>query len=246
MRPPTSRRGAAGNLSVYGLALDRGSGQWLPSEVCEKFPVVTRLTVSSRRGFLRRKRLSFDVFGTCWHRQRGIAAAIALTIFGLRPTHLKNNHTAMRIIRYSYPNARRSALAPAFSRAPWSGLETEIDQLFETALGDFANQTSATRFPVDLYQDKDHTYVRAELPGVNRDDINVEVVDGYLTITANRKSAKSGSEQNTESFSLSRSLELPDEVQTEQISAAYENGVLTVTLPKREEAKPRKISVNVK
>jgi HSP20 family protein len=153
----------------------------------------------------------------------------------------------MRIIRYSYPNSRRAALAPAFSRAPWSGLETEIDQLFENALGAFSsNQASATRFPVDLYQDKDHTYVRAELPGVNREDVNVEIVDGYLTISANRKSSNDANAQSDQSFSLTRSLELPDEVQADQITATYENGVLTVTLPKREEAKPKKISVNVK
>ena len=152
----------------------------------------------------------------------------------------------MRIVRYSYPNSRRSAVASAFPRAPWSGLETEIDRLFENALGDFAGAPPGTsRFPVDLFEDKDHTYVRAELPGVNREDVNVEVVDGYLTITANRKTpaADGGAE---ESFSLSRSLELPEKVQADQISAAYENGVLTVTLPKREEAKPRKISVSVK
>jgi HSP20 family protein len=152
----------------------------------------------------------------------------------------------MRIIRYSYPNSRRSAVAPAFSRAPWSGLETEIDRLFETALGDFADPASSTRFPVDLYQDKDHTYVRAELPGVSREDVNVEIVDGYLTITANRKSATEKDRQPESTLSLTRSLELPDQVQTDQISANYENGVLTVTLPKREEAKPKKISVSVK
>ena len=63
--------------------------------------------------------------------------------------------------------------AAGFQRSPWSGLETEIDRLFDTALGDFTAGASATRFPVDLYEDKDNTYVRAELPGVVRDDINV-------------------------------------------------------------------------
>lgn len=152
----------------------------------------------------------------------------------------------MRIVRYSYPNTRHQTFGPGFTRAPWSGLETEIDRLFETALGEFAGSaTDSTRFPVDLFEDKERTYVRAELPGVNREDVNVEVVDGYLNISATRKTAggESGAE---ESFSLSRSLQLPDEVQADQITAAYENGILTVTLPKREEAKPRKITVNVK
>ena len=149
----------------------------------------------------------------------------------------------MRLVRYTYPNYR--SLAPAWgslARSPWAGLESEIDRLFETALGDFATET---RFPVDLYEDKDNTFVRAELPGVNRDDINVEVVDDYLTITAARKTTAADG-KGEESFSFSRSVSLNDAVQADKVGATYENGVLTVTLPKREEAKPKKISVAVK
>jgi HSP20 family protein len=97
---------------------------------------------------------------------------------------------------------------------------------------------------LDLYDDKDHTYVRAELPGVSREDINVEVVDDYLTIAATRKIPGTDG-QAEQSFSFSRSVSIPTEVQADKISAAYENGVLTVTLPKREETKPKKISVAV-
>ncbi len=159
----------------------------------------------------------------------------------------------MRLVRYTYPSYRR--LSPVFSgltRSPWSGLESEIDRLFTSALGDFAGAVPSTRFPVDLYEDKDNTYVRAELPGVNRDDINVEVVDGYLTVTAARKTpaadgSSTGSGQAKEqSFSFSRSVSVGDTVQADKVSAAYENGVLIVTLPKREEAKPKKITVAVK
>jgi HSP20 family protein len=152
----------------------------------------------------------------------------------------------MRIVRYANPSYR--SLAPAlggFARSPWSGLETEIDRLFETALGDFAGVAPATRFPVDLYEDKDNTYVRAELPGVNRDDINVEMVDDYLTITAARKQPTTDG-KGEEAFSLTRSVSIADAVQADKVGAAYENGVLTVTLPKREEAKPKKVTVAVK
>jgi HSP20 family protein len=151
----------------------------------------------------------------------------------------------MRIVHYTYPSFR--SIAPVtgrFSHSPWSGLETEIDRLFTSALGDLASAAPSNRFPVDLYEDKDNTFVRAELPGVNRADIAVEVVDGYLTINATRKTpAKDG--QPEASVSFNRSLQLSDEVQADKVSAAYENGVLTVTLPKREEAKPKKISVAV-
>jgi HSP20 family protein len=146
----------------------------------------------------------------------------------------------MTLVRYNYPSFR--AFSPA-QRSPWFGLESEIDRLFETALTDFGGE-STTRFPIDLYEDKDNTYVRAELPGVNRDDINVEMTDGYLTISATRKT--SGEDGQEEAFSFSRAVSIADEVQTDKVSAAYENGVLTVSLPKREEAKPKKISVAVK
>ena len=152
----------------------------------------------------------------------------------------------MRIVRYTYPSFR-SNLAPAlggFSRSPWSGLESEIDRLFETALSGFT-ATSNNHFPVDLYEDKDNTYVRAELPGVNRDDINVEMVEDYLTISAARKSPAAEGE-GEESFSFSRSISIPDRVQADKVTAAYENGVLTVTLPKHEETKPRKVAIAVK
>src|SRR5437762_210856 len=102
----------------------------------------------------------------------------------------------MRPVRYTYPSFR--TLAPTgYQRSPWSGLETEIDRLFETTLGNFSGGTSSTRFPVDLYEDKENTYVRAELPGLNREDINVEMTEGSLSITATRKTPahSAGSEQ---------------------------------------------------
>jgi HSP20 family protein len=124
-------------------------------------------------------------------------------------------------------------------------LESEIDRLFETALGSFADPASSTRFPVDLYEDNDNTYVRAELPGINRSDINVEMVEDYLTISGARKSAEKENSQGEQSFSFSRSVTIPEHVQADKVSASYENGVLTVTLPKREEAKPKKVQVAI-
>jgi HSP20 family protein len=150
----------------------------------------------------------------------------------------------MRLVRYTQPAFRSASPFGGFQRSPWSGLEQEIDRLFETSLADFADDTPS-RFPVDLYEDKDNTYVRAELPGLNRDDINVEMTDGTLTIAASRNTAGANGEAE-ESFSFSRSVSIADDVDTAKVSAAYENGVLTVTLPKREEAKPKKIAVAVK
>ena len=150
----------------------------------------------------------------------------------------------MRLVRYTYPSFRTLNPSLGFRRSPWAGLETEIDRLFETAFDGYAAEAT-NRFPVDLYEDKENIYVRAELPGVNRDDINVELVDGALTITAARKTPATEG-QAEQSFSFSRSVSIAEEVQADKVAAAFENGVLTVTLPKREEAKPKKITVAVK
>ena len=157
----------------------------------------------------------------------------------------------MKIVRYHQPAA---ALAPLYSfagRNPVVAFEREFDQLFNNTLGDLFTfapdlaQNRAGGFAVDLYEDKDNTYVRAELPGVDRKDISVEMVDDFLTLSGSRK-AFGADGKETESVEFSRSITVPEAVQTDKVAAAYENGVLTVTLPKREEAKPRKITVEVK
>lgn len=149
----------------------------------------------------------------------------------------------MRIIRYNQPVTRGYARANCGSnRSPWAGLESEIDRLFTSSVGNVADSTS-TKFPVDLYEDKENATVRAELPGINRADIHIELVDGHLSIKATRKTG-AGDDATTAEYS--RAITVPDTVQSDKVEAAYENGVLTVTLPKREESKPRKITVAVK
>jgi HSP20 family protein len=153
----------------------------------------------------------------------------------------------MRIIQYTYPN-RLAPSVPSFAlsaRSPWSGLESELDRLFGSALSAFAGMPSDGQFPVDLYEDKENVYVRAELPGVKREDINLETADGSLTIQGTRRSVAADGKVE-ESVSFSRSVGIPAEVQADKAGAVCENGVLTVTLPKREEAKPKKIAIAVK
>jgi HSP20 family protein len=151
----------------------------------------------------------------------------------------------MRLIRYQTPAF--SSFRPftaTFTRSPWTGLEAEIDRLFQTGLADLAGTAGANRFPVDLYEDQQNAYVRAELPGVAREDIGVEVVEGCLNLTVSRRPAGSAADAKP-AVALSRSLTLSDEVQADKVSAALELGVLTVTLPKRAESKPRKVSVAI-
>jgi len=143
----------------------------------------------------------------------------------------------MRLVQYTYPNHR--TLTPAgFVRSPWGGLEDEINRLLG---GSVCGVAETGRFPVDVSEDQANAYVRAELPGVRREDINVELADGTLTITATRRQ-KTGDREET--FPLSRTLAVPETVQADKVGAAYENGVLTVTLPKAEAVKPRKIAVS--
>jgi HSP20 family protein len=149
----------------------------------------------------------------------------------------------MRFIQYTRPLARSASPAALFGgRLGQAGIGTELDWLFGTDSTGFPGAGRGGQFPVDLYSDKDNTYVRAELPGANRDAISVEIVDGSLSIQASRKE-KTGEGESTVSFS--RQVAIPEEVQTDKVSAAYVDGVLTVTLPRREEAKPRKINVSV-
>jgi len=147
----------------------------------------------------------------------------------------------MRFIRYTPSNGRSASPVPGLGdRVSRQGLGNELDWLFGTALTGFAGVARGGQFPVDLYEDKENTYVRAELPGVTREAISVEIVDCALSIQATRK-ATSG--EGTESFS--RLVNIPDEVQADKVTASYVNGILTVTLPRKEEAKPRKINVSL-
>jgi HSP20 family protein len=149
----------------------------------------------------------------------------------------------MRYIQFTQPIARSVVPTADFGgRLAASGIDRQLDWLFGTALAGFAGGARGGNFPVDVYGDKANTYVRAELPGVNRDAISVEMVDGSLSIQATRKVKNSEGE---DTVPLSREVSIPAEVQADKVSAAYENGILTVTLPKAEEAKPRKINVSV-
>jgi HSP20 family protein len=104
---------------------------------------------------------------------------------------------------------------------------------------------------VDIYETDDHQVVlKAELPEMRREDINVTFENGVLTLKGERKFEQ---EINKDAFqrverrygSFSRSFTLPNTVDASRINASYKDGVLTIRLPQREEAKPKQIAVNV-
>ncbi len=139
------------------------------------------------------------------------------------------------------------------SRGVFEGLDLVrryLDRLSEGVFGEqsLSRSLSSGVFPaINLTQDTDNFYVRAELPGMNADQLGIEVVGRNLTIAGERKI---GQDENVryhrrerEAGSFSRIIDLPGDFDAEKVEAAMVNGILTVTLPKAGAAKPRQISV---
>jgi HSP20 family protein len=103
---------------------------------------------------------------------------------------------------------------------------------------------------MDLVETGDHFVLRADLPGMSEEDVNIEVEERVLTISGERKAEhsenKDGYHRVERAFgSFSRSLTLPEGVDAEAVAASFDRGVLEVRIPKPEERKPRKISIGV-
>jgi HSP20 family protein len=142
------------------------------------------------------------------------------------------------------------------SWSPFDQLATmrdEINRLFDSSFGEFVRTPDlfgGWTPALDLYEDKDNLIVRAELPGLKKDDIEISLNQGTLAISGERK-AEARSEgtdvHREERFygRFQRTLDLPKPVQAERVAASYKDGILTVTLPKTEEAKPKQIEVTV-
>jgi HSP20 family protein len=138
---------------------------------------------------------------------------------------------------------------------PFRGISTLQDQfnrLFNESFRHQAEESALTTWApaVDIYETPNELVVKADLPDVNEKDIDVRVENNLLTIRGERKFEKSVSEENFLRVertygAFSRSFSLPNTVNAEAIGAEYKNGVLTVTLPKREESKPRQVKVTV-
>lgn len=132
-------------------------------------------------------------------------------------------------------------------------LRDEIDRLFEAPLAGWprSNQWLSGWNPaLDVHEDKDNFVVKVELPGMKKENIEVSLHDGALTISGERKSEqehKDAEIYRSERFfgRFQRSVTLPAPVAADKIRAQYKDGVLTVTLPKTEESKPKQIDINV-
>jgi HSP20 family protein len=137
----------------------------------------------------------------------------------------------------------------------------EVDNLFNLAFGRFSGVPAEPErglqflegwFPaVDVYEDKDNLVVRAEVPGMKKEDIEISLHEGFLVISGERKGQEK--QEGAEIYRserwlgrFNRTISLPCSVVPDKIKATYTDGILTVSLPKAEEAKPKQIPVSVK
>jgi len=162
----------------------------------------------------------------------------------------------MTLTRWQRPE---SSFSP-FRRV--ASLRDEVDSLFNLAFGRLTGTNGGENgrgsqllegwFPaVDVYEDKDNLLVKAELPGLKKEDIEISLHEGFLTLSGERKQeqAREGAEvYRSERWAgrFHRTISLPCRVEADKIQATYNEGVLAVTLPKAEEAKPKQIQITVK
>lgn len=153
----------------------------------------------------------------------------------------------MSLIRYQTPDIA------TWRSDRWSNLRDEINTLFEIPF--WGNSMGQAQLftgwspALDLYQTNDDVVAVIELPGMKKEEIEISLHDGTLTISGERKEegAKDDKSARTERFSgkFRRSISLPTRVDSNKVNATYKDGILTVTLPKAEEVKPKQIQVNV-
>jgi HSP20 family protein len=152
----------------------------------------------------------------------------------------------MSLIRYQSPEL---AAWPWVDR--WSTLRDDLNALFElpswSNVGRQGQLLSGWSPALDLYQNNDNVVALVELPGMRKEEIEISLHDGLLTIAGERKSEASNGEnaERTERYvgKFRRSISLPVRVAPTKVTANYRDGILTVTLPKAEEAKPKQIQV---
>jgi len=154
----------------------------------------------------------------------------------------------MNLIRWQTPGL---TAWPSFDRL--SNLRDELDRLFGEPLTELARTSGLLGVwspAMDVREDKDNFVVTVELPGMKKEDVEVSLHDGNLSISGERKSEEKV--ETTEVYRserffgrFQRTVILPAPVAADKINAQDKDGVVTVTLPKAEEAKPKQIDVQV-
>lgn len=149
----------------------------------------------------------------------------------------------MSIINYRKPELN--------NWSPFSNFRDQLNRLFDASFYGQNSDSFGSWAPVlDALEDNDKYVVSVEVPGLKKEDISVVVHDGVLTVSGERKSekeVKEGTVHRSERIygKFSRSVSLPSAVRADAVTAAYKDGVLTVEVPKAEEAKPKSIEVKI-
>jgi HSP20 family protein len=136
----------------------------------------------------------------------------------------------------------------------FSTLQDRMNRLFRESYGpegreETLNNTSFAP-PVDVYEDEHNVTLKIEVPGIDEKDIDVRIENSVLTVHGERKFEKEEKEENFRRVerqygSFTRTFTLPTTVDAEKVSANYDKGILKIALPKKAEAKPKQIKVNV-
>ena len=144
----------------------------------------------------------------------------------------------------------RSRYSPISRQTPWSDLEDRLDRLFGRPFGSQAEEPMQWMPDIDLQENDDEFTLTGEFPGMSEDDIEVDVEQNTLTIRGEKRSERERGKEGgrwhliERSYgSFQRSFTLPGSVDPSQVKAEFENGVLTVHLPKRHESLARRISI---
>jgi HSP20 family protein len=153
----------------------------------------------------------------------------------------------MKLIRYQAPES-----APWSALDRWSNLRDELNSFFDMPFWSGFDRTgqlfTGWSPALDLYETGDHFVALVELPGMRKEDIDISLHDRTLTISGERKRDINNGEtaQRSERYvgTFRRSISLPTRVDASKVSATYQDGILKVTLPKAEEAKPKQIQVS--
>jgi len=135
---------------------------------------------------------------------------------------------------------------------PWQELENmnrQLSHLLEDSPFNAAGETGQWAPKVDIRETDDALLVQAELPGIDKKDVHLEVKDGVLTLSGERSYEKDVKEENVHRIErayghFSRSFSLPSNVDAGKVNATMKDGVLEVRLPKRESAKPKAIAIH--
>lgn len=150
----------------------------------------------------------------------------------------------MAVIRWSDPFRELSTLQERMNRAFQDSLSRASTPREEELY------TGSWAPPVDIFETKDKLVLKAELPGFKQEEIALRVENALLSIEGERKFEKESGDENYHRVERSygkfvRTFSLPTTVDNERIAASFENGILTVSLPKKEETKPKQIRIQV-